>query len=611
MSETTFGKYDLVVHLGSGGMADVFLAVMRGPEGLGFSKLLVIKRLRANVAEDPEFVSMLIDEARIAARLNHPNVVQTMEIGQVGKDYFMAMEYLDGQPLHRIARRARQMGVPLDPNLVCTLMSDVLAGLHHAHELADYDGTPLSVVHRDISPQNIFVTYSGQAKVVDFGIARASGRVVETRAGIVKGKVTYMAPEQALAREQDRRVDVFAVGVMFWELLTGQRMWQGIDEMAIALKLVSGDIPRSPRAVNGEVNEVLDAMIAKALAPKPEERFNSAAEFQKAIEDYLRGPGRRFSANEIGAFIDELFKEERTEMRATIDARLAELKETSSRSRRIVPSLAPHSAEISPSTRSSMAVPVEVPVNESRRSTAGRATVRPGDRTNTSRTKKSRLLPEEEGAQAADEASPQSREARARPTQPVPRKSFTAAYIATGGTVVVLTVVLLFMKSNAANGGAGVPQPSPTTPTAATQTTKLKDLSLKLTATPANARIRIDDGPALANPYDGKKRLDNEYHSILVEADGYQTETRRVRFDEEVLTLDFQLGKLAGTGTPAVAVAPTTPVAPPVQVGRPTGGGVAKPVVTATTASSSKSLPTAAPTGTGPKRKLDNGDPFE
>src|SRR5262245_54107302 len=175
MAGTEFGKYRLVAELGHGGMADVYLASLSGPQGLGFSKLVVIKRLRPNLIEDPEFVAMLIDEARIAARLNHPNVVQTIEVGQVGDQYFVAMEFLDGQPLHRIVYRIGKQRTGMSLEMQCGILVDVLAGLHHAHELADYDGSPLNVVHRDVTPHNVFVTFDGQVKLVDFGIAKAAG----------------------------------------------------------------------------------------------------------------------------------------------------------------------------------------------------------------------------------------------------------------------------------------------------------------------------------------------------------------------------------------------------------------------------------------------------
>src|SRR5262245_42446668 len=234
-------------------MADVFLAMLAGPAGSGFSKLSVVKRLRPNLAEDPDFVAMLMDEARISARLNHANVVQTHEVGVEGESYYLAMEYLDGQPLHRIQRRSALSGKRIAPELEIIILSAVLAGLHHAHELTDYDGTPLNIVHRDVTPSNVFVTYGGHVKVVDFGIAKAAGRACETRQGVVKGKIRYMAPEQAMGLAIDRRADVFAVGILIWEALIGKRFWSAQDDIGIARKLIAGEYDASPRAADATV----------------------------------------------------------------------------------------------------------------------------------------------------------------------------------------------------------------------------------------------------------------------------------------------------------------------------------------------------------------------
>ena len=243
-----FGKYQLIAQLGEGGMAQVYLAALAGPRGSGFSKLTVIKRLRASYEEDQEFITMLVDEARIAARLNHPNLVQTHEIGDVDGRYFIAMEYLDGQPYHRIQTRVRARakkagGVDdgiFTKEMGYVILLDTLAGLHHAHELADYDGTPLGVVHRDVNPQNLFVTYDGQVKIVDFGIAKAVGRGVETRHGVIKGKLTYMAPEQSVGQHVDRRADLFSVGLLLWEVATGRRRWEDESEGSILRALLAG-----------------------------------------------------------------------------------------------------------------------------------------------------------------------------------------------------------------------------------------------------------------------------------------------------------------------------------------------------------------------------------
>jgi serine/threonine protein kinase len=331
MNETTFGKYSLIAELGSGGMADVFLAVAEGPVGSRFRKLTVIKRLRRSFEEDPEFVTMLVEEARIAARLNHPNVVQTLEVGQIGKSYFIAMEYLDGQPVHRIQVRGAAKGYPRE--LQYLIVCDALAGLHHAHGLKDYDGSPLEVVHRDVSPHNLFVTYEGQVKVMDFGIAKAAGRAIDTSQGLLKGKVRYMGPEQALAISVDQRADLFAVGIMIWEIATGKRLWRDMDDMAVVNALVAGEVPRSPKAAapSAEVPDGIDAICRKALARDLTDRYLTAEELRTDLELYLADSGTLVGARrKLGPFVAELFAEERKRMTTVIESQLTRLSDAAS-----------------------------------------------------------------------------------------------------------------------------------------------------------------------------------------------------------------------------------------------------------------------------------------
>lgn len=330
MSDPTFGKFRLIAELGHGGMADVFLAVIAGPAGSGFRKLTVIKRLRANLAEDPDFISMLVDEARIAARLNHPNVVQTNEVGQVGDHYFMAMEYLDGQPLHRIQYRSAQARAAgreggFSEALSLVTLVDTLSGLAHAHDAVDYNGSPLQIVHRDVTPHNIFVTYEGQVKVVDFGIAKAAGRASETRQGVIKGKIRYMAPEQALGAPIDRRADIFSVGVMLWEAAAGRRLWDKMDDIAILTRLASGEMP-SLRDVRPDVPEALVKMCDRALALEPADRYPTAEAFRSDLEQYLAETGALVDARRrLGPAVATLFADKRAEMRVIVERQLAAL----------------------------------------------------------------------------------------------------------------------------------------------------------------------------------------------------------------------------------------------------------------------------------------------
>ena len=222
----------LLLELGRGGMGVVYLALAQGPGG--FTKLKVIKRLRAEIAEEPRALQMFLDEAKLAARLLHPNIVQTNEVGFDGKHYFLEMEYLEGQAYDALVRRVTAKGVRIPLHEALWILSQTLAGLHHAHELTDADGNPLRVVHRDVSPHNVLVTYEGQVKVLDFGIAKAADSQGETTTGAIKGKATYMSPEQAARKPADRRADIFATGVMMWEALAGKRLWSGLGDFEIS-----------------------------------------------------------------------------------------------------------------------------------------------------------------------------------------------------------------------------------------------------------------------------------------------------------------------------------------------------------------------------------------
>lgn len=324
MIQEPFGRYRLLAELGQGGMAQVFLAVLETTEVSGFSKLQVIKRIRGDLLDDPAIITMFLDEARLAARLNHPNVVQTNEVGVVDEHYFIAMEYLDGQPLHRIQRRAQKAHRD-SSHFDVLVLHDALAGLNHAHELRDYDGTPLSVVHRDVNPQNLFVTYDGHVKVVDFGIAKATRRATQTAEGIVKGKIRYMAPEQ-LVGTMDRRADLFAVGVMLWEVLTKKPFWGTTDDVGIALRLVQGDFDPSPRAVAPDLPPFVDEICARALARDPRARYATALEFQQDLHKLLAlGPAMP-THTELGALVSELFADKRAAVSKVIETQLQSMR---------------------------------------------------------------------------------------------------------------------------------------------------------------------------------------------------------------------------------------------------------------------------------------------
>ncbi|MDP8998641.1 MAG: serine/threonine protein kinase, partial [Myxococcota bacterium] len=318
----TLGRYRLIAELARGGMGVVYLALMRGPGA--FSKLLVLKELKAELLGDPAVLAMFVDEARLAACLNHPNVVHTLDAGTDGDRHYIAMEYLDGQSLHRVISRARKNGRPVPLAWQCAVLCSALEGLSYAHTAFDYDGKPLGIVHRDMTPHNVFVRYDGQVKVLDFGIAKAFGSSIDTRNGILKGKVAYMAPEQAAGAPVDARADIFAVGVVLWEAATGGRFWSGMDsDMQILQALSNGSLPAEHAKALAHVSPRLREVILKATAADPAQRYASAAkllgELRTALPDI---GGASLGPKDIGGLVVDLFAEDRVRLQAAIDEAL-------------------------------------------------------------------------------------------------------------------------------------------------------------------------------------------------------------------------------------------------------------------------------------------------
>ena len=319
ISEQAFGKYTLIAKIGHGGMAEVFLAANRGPAG--FTKLAVLKRLHPHLEEEPGLVGMFLDEARLAARLNHPHVVQTFEVGDAEGLHYLAMEYLEGQSLARILRHARRLEQPLPLAVGVRMFIDGLDGLQYAHSLRDFDGTPLNVVHRDISPGNIFVTYEGQVKLLDFGIAKAGTQINETRAGQVKGKFAYIAPEQARPGHHDHRADLWSFGVVMWEAFAGRRLFKGESEVTTLHNALNSQI----LSLDSEehVPPELSAIVDRSLQRDPALRYPSAREMREDLEAFMHEAGLRASRSDIGTFVTGLFERERDEQRRVLKAYMA------------------------------------------------------------------------------------------------------------------------------------------------------------------------------------------------------------------------------------------------------------------------------------------------
>jgi serine/threonine-protein kinase len=553
-------------------MATAYLAAAQGPGG--FNKLVVIKKLRTTLAAEQEFLKMFLDEARLAARINHPNVVQTHEVGVEPPECYIAMEYLEGQSYETVLRRAaRKAGksvpdsgepvssvgtstgaVPLkfQLNVIC----HALAGLDHAHELKDFDGTPLNVVHRDVSPHNLIVTYDGHVKLLDFGIAKAADSSGDTRTGVMKGKCAYMPAEQFGGKDIDRRADVFAVGVVLWQALAGRRLWQGLSDAEIFQKVAMGAVP-TPSSVRDGVDPKLEAIAMKALAHRREDRYATAADMQTALEEYIAStPGMRSSAKELGAFVADLFAEDRVKLKGIIESAL--------KTPRVDHIL--NLAEGAPASSTQMPI-------------SGRGTpVQTISETGQSGTLVST---------PAEASSPRSR---------------LLVFAGIGAVAVIAIVVALVAKPGSGTSGGAA-----TGDTAKPQVAE--ESSLRLRATPSSARLYLDGKRLEGNPAAAVVPRDGKTHIVRAEADGYVTAEETIVADVTSASRDLALSP--APSAPSTASSQPGPTRPGIVWGMPP-----KATASASAATSAAAPPqvTAAPnptTGPAPTgRPLDTGDPW-
>ncbi len=298
------GRYEILRMIASGGMATVHLGRTLGMGG--FERLVAVKVMHPHVASEPECVDMFLDEARLAARIHHPNVVSTIDVSEDEEGVFLVMEFVEGpsfQGLLRALKKKKQEG-PLD--VLLRVFMDALAGLHAAHELPDVDGTPLNLVHRDVSPANILIGVDGRARITDFGVARAETRLSATQSGQVKGKFAYMAPEQVRMLPVDRRADIYSAGVMLWEMLTGEKLLKSDNELGMLTQILAHKFA-APHELKPSIPEKLSAVCMQALRFKPEERFPTAAAMAEAIEEAARESGIGVaSARAVADFVKEL-----------------------------------------------------------------------------------------------------------------------------------------------------------------------------------------------------------------------------------------------------------------------------------------------------------------
>jgi serine/threonine-protein kinase len=300
--ERRFGRYTLLYRIASGGMASLYLGHYAGPDG--FEKYVAIKRIHQHLAENPDFCKMFVDEARLAARISHPNVAQVLELGAVGGSYFIAMEYVDGESLNAILRRTK---VPLAVG--ARLISHAAQGLHSAHQLRSIEGGQLEVVHRDVSPSNLMVTYDGVMKIVDFGVAKARGNTHTTGVDTIMGKFAYISPEQLRADGEgpiDRRADIFALGIVLYEVTTRRRLFYAENDQASAdLVLAKPIVP--PSAFDSDYPAELEAIVMRALQRKRSDRYQSAHELHLDLEAFLSAAGTPVLQSTVGELMSATF----------------------------------------------------------------------------------------------------------------------------------------------------------------------------------------------------------------------------------------------------------------------------------------------------------------
>lgn len=560
-------------------MGIVYLALLQGPGG--FNKLVVVKELKPELVEDPAFLRMFLDEARLAARLNHQNIVQTNEVGNDDDRYFMAMDYLDGRAFDRVRRRSYHSGSILALPLQLRVLADSLAGLDYAHRLTDFDGTPLHLVHRDVSPSNLFITFDGQVKLLDFGIAKTRDSSFETRVGVLKGKLSYMAPEQARGERVDASADTFAVGVMLWEALTSRRLRNTQNDYELLRSLTMEELPRAS-AVNPAVNPILDQICAKALSVRREDRYATAAEFRAELERAIEQTGLVASHRELGATVAAMFADERAATNALIEAHVARARTAGDRIQvPIIHAGASSALGMTPSGES------QWPAWDAGSSPVQQPTVR------------SQLpaLP------------PVVTQVRPRSSFVIPAVTITVLALAT------LIYVVFFLPQRlpvAPAPVAALPQsapiaavapveqtvdpaaPAPVTPTPSV----VEDLiEVEIRVTPPEASVTIDGALVSGNPFRGKFPRGEAMREVRAEAPGFVPKSRALAFSSDIkmdLALERRVRAAVAPSRPSRVSTPAPrPVEPP------------KPVETPV------HVPEINPAGgTKPTRPIDSSNPY-
>jgi serine/threonine protein kinase len=558
-------RYRILLPVGNGGSATLSIALA---EGAGLSKLVVLKIIHDELAQNARATKMFLDEGRLSARMNHRNVVQVYEVFLQGNVPVIVMEFLDGQPLSSILAHAGD-GQPPSLELAIAILARVLAGLHYAHSLRDLSGQPLGLIHRDVSPHNVMVTYDGQVKLIDFGIAKLARSEHRTRTGVVKGKLTYMAPEQ-FTGATDHRADIFSVGVMLWELAARQRYWGDLLEPAIIGRLVSGHLPHLRTHV--EMDADIWQICARALAPLAEDRYASAAEMQMDLEGYLAARGVVITEHAIGQFVSEMCAEPRRKVHAEIRGQLSAhgLSWTDSGEGLL-------SGRIRPAMSSHGAVTREHVLQSGRQTEAasGERFLVPGSRSpsHTSEPNRAPLqhpvntpirAPEEASLQALSEAATRefspSPEILGRSSAPEPLAHessdgtplrLVGGATPTRGAVVAFTgfgtvaalVLALGLARPEARPSSDTPAPAlkaalaaPAAPSADIEAARPPGSRIRIVASaePATTTWYLDGLEMGSNPLQTSAARDMKFHTLRAEAEGFKPFSETFRFDTNI-----------------------------------------------------------------------------
>ena len=523
-------------------MAEVFLAVMGNPAG--FNKLQVLKVLRSDLPEQEraDFARMFQDEARLAARLSHPNIVQSHEVGSEEGHDFIAMEFLEGQPLSHLQERTWESeGPDFTLEMQLQVLCCVLEALDYAHGLRDYDGRQLHIVHRDVSPQNIFVTYAGHTKLVDFGIAKTL-ESNKTRAGVVKGKVPYMSPEQVLGGAIDHRADLFSIGVILWEAVARRHMHGTASVYEILRSVVQGALP-SLREAAPDVPPELERIVTRALARKPEDRYADASSFRDDLVSFLE-TRRRVTTRELGERVATMFVKERTEITEVIRHAMSELSavEADYESGRInavhlLPTLQFLAAQASSAPK---AAPITAPTTAPSLTPEGHAM--PAD------------PPKISSNPGADMVSTPPVDVSRSSTAPVveqKRRLRAALVLGAVGLTLAAIVALIPRKPS------GTPSAAAPSPVVAADTATPTGIRMRVNAVPREATLTLDGAALQGNPFDAARPRDGSVHQLVVSAPGHDPRSLELRFDHDI-DVEVRLAEAvrSATAEPTAAKSP-------------------------------------------------------